>query len=163
MKCAVEMLGLEDRIKVYGKYYLFDAQVKGSHFDICLLLNVLHHIGDDYGNSDLSIDMAKGEMLKNLNYLSGKCEFLVFQMGYCWKGNRDLLLFTGGTKNEMINFIKEGTRDYWKIEEIGIGELKNGEVIYQPADENNIKRNDELGEFLNRPLFIMKSLMQGER
>ena len=159
VKCATEMLGIENKIKVHEKYFLFnDSQLKKDHFDVCLLLNVLHHIGDDFGDQDLSIDNAKKQMLENLNYLSDATEFLVFQMGYCWKGNRNLLLFEEGTKTEMIDFVKHDTKGFWNIEETGIGELYNDKVIYKDLNNYNIKRNDKLGEFLNRPLFILKSL-----
>jgi hypothetical protein len=159
VKCATEMLGIEHRIKVQNEYFVFnDSQFKKDRYDICLLLNVSHHIGDDFGDQHLSIDNAKKQMIEDLNYLSDKTQFLVFQMGYCWKGNKDLLLFKEGTKKEMIDFVKQGTKGFWNIEETGIAELQNNEVTYKPVNDHNIKRDDALGEFLNRPLFIMKTL-----
>lgn len=156
---AAQMLGIEARIKVHNQYFLFnDSETKDNLFDICLLLNVLHHFGDDYGDPNISMENAKIQMLNNLNYLSKKTAYLVFQMGYCWKGNRNMLLFKEGTKTEMIDFIKEGTKDFWHIEETGIAELPNQNVVYKSLNEHNIKRDDTLGEFLNRPLFILKSL-----
>jgi hypothetical protein len=36
----------------------------------------------------------------------------------------------------------------------------NGEVAYADLDDTNIQRVDSLGEFLNRPIFIMRSKIQ---
>ena len=64
------MLGIDAKIKVHNQYFLFnDSQVNDERFDICLLLNVLHHFGDDYGDPEISIENAKIQMLNNLNYL----------------------------------------------------------------------------------------------
>ncbi len=35
--------------------------------------------------------------------------------------------------------------------------MSNSVVKYADVNDSNIHRQDELGEFLNRPLFIMKS------
>ena len=140
-------------IEVHPNYYLF--QENQRKYDVVLCLNVVHHLGDDFfitGNMEL----AKEKMLNCINKLAYVTEYLVFQMGYNWKGDCSKCLFKKGTKQEMEKFVLEGTKKYWTITNIGIAE-KGEDIIYnQLNDENNI-RIDHLGEFLNRPLFLMKS------
>lgn len=157
VKLSSELLGYSDKLEIFNQYFNFEKD-STIHYDITLLLNVLHHVGDDYGDKDLSIIRAKQKIIESLNMMAAKTNILVFQLGFCWKGNRKLLLFENGTKEEMINFIKEGTEENWFIEEIAIPERKDNEIYYSPLTANNILRQDDLGEFLNRPLFIMKSL-----
>jgi hypothetical protein len=156
VRYAVE--DLELNIKVYNKYVHFDGVYdfyQGT--DIVLLFNVIHHLGDDFGDKSLSMEKAKEKMKASINYFYNKTKFLVLQKGFCWKGDRNLLLFEKGTKKEMIDFIKEATSENWDILTIGIAEEQNGETTFNLANENNIERNDSLGEFRNRPIFILKN------
>jgi hypothetical protein len=115
---------------------------------------VLHHVGDDFGDSALDMATAKQQILDKLNWLSGFADTLVFQLGFCWKGNRKLLLFENGTKEEMIDFIEKGVKSTWNVQALGIAEKTEG-ITYCKLTHENINRDDSLGEFLNRPLFIL--------
>ena len=121
------------------------------------MLNVLHHLGDDYGNSSLSLTKAKEDMFKQLNSLAMKTIYCVFQLGFNWKGDRNLCLFESGTKAELLDFVKQGIDTYWIIEKTGIAVKQKDKIIYEDLNKDNIQRDDSLGEFLNRPLFILKS------
>ena len=79
-------------------------------YDVVFLMNVLHHIGDDYGDSAITLKEAKENIIFQLNGMAEKTKYMVFQMGFNWKGNRDKGLFENGTKEEMVEFIKEGTK-----------------------------------------------------
>ena len=68
-----------------------------------------------------------------------------------------LLLFKNGTKKELISFIKKGIKKNFEIVDIGIPEFINNNIIYAEPNDENMKRRDDLGEFLNRPLFILRS------
>ena len=92
--------------------------------------------------------------------MAQKTNFLIFQLGFNWKGDTKQCLFEHGTKSEMIQFIKDGIKGFWEIIEIGVAEKKDGVVTYEPLNVFNVKRNDTLGEFLNRPIFILKSCLQ---
>ena len=153
---AIELLNLNNKMTIRGEYYSFSESEK---YDVCYLLNVLHHIGDDYQKSTQSKENAKEQIIRQLNNMATICKTMVFQMGYNWKGNINECLFRSGTKSEMISFIKDNTKDYWGIKKIGIAEEIDGSIVYKNLDDHNIKRNDKLGEFLNRPLFIMESLI----
>lgn len=152
---AVLLLSDKNNFIVNNHYYQFDDA--SEKYDIGLLLNVIHHTGDDYHSDKTDIDEAKENMLKQVNLLSHQIGILIFQMGYNWKGNRNLCLFPNGTKSEMIEFIQQGTLGYWDVTCIGIPEKQDGVVRYKKPNDKNIKRNDALGEFLNRPVFILKS------
>jgi len=153
---AATVLNIENKIEIHNEYFTFTN--KNEKYDIALLLNVLHHVGDDYGDAGLSMAKAKESIIDHLNFLADIAEIVVFQMGFNWKGNKELGLFKNGTKAEMIEFIKEGTRNFWEIYKIGIAEYKDGLIEYNDLNKMNISRWDNLGEFLNRPIFIMKSL-----
>ena len=155
-RMASKVLKEEDRITVTDEYYDF-LEGNNKKYDIILLLNVLHHVGDDYGDNTLSLENAKREIIRSLQKIATQATFLVFQLGFNWKGNRDLCLFENGTKKEMLEFIQSGVDGYWDVINIGIPVKDSDKIIYADLDENNISRNDELGEFLNRPLIIMKS------
>ncbi|MCD7825895.1 MAG: class I SAM-dependent methyltransferase [Clostridiaceae bacterium] len=154
VKKAADFFLLRDRIKVHPFY--FDFGDYKFHCDVILCLNVLHHVGDDYGNTQ-DIAEAKKKILNQINKMAKYTQYLVFQLGYNWKGNRNMPLFDNGTKEEMIEYVKNGTEKHWEIKEIGIAERCGDKIQYFPCIDNNIGRSDALGEFLNRPIFIMKS------
>ncbi|MCO5287708.1 MAG: hypothetical protein M9898_14970 [Chitinophagaceae bacterium] len=142
-------------ILVINEYFSFkDSNIKS---DITFLLNVLHHVGDDYGLS-ATVENARNQILNSLNNMANNTNHLAFQLGYCWKGNRNLPLFERGTKAEMIDFIEKGTRGIWHIEAIGIAEKDAKFVKYQLPNVDNLDRRDDWGEFLNRPIFILKRI-----
>lgn len=143
-------------ITVENRYVDFENE--NERADVTFLLNVLHHVGDDYGNNIKNIELAKDDILKTLNSLALNTKELVFQLGYCWKGNRNYLLFENGTKSEMIDFISNGTKDHWSMRVIGIPEQKDENITYNQPNNANLERNDQFGEFLNRPLFILQRL-----
>lgn len=151
---AVEMLGLRDKIEVFPEYYLFEQDIK--KYDVTYLLNVVHHLGDDFGKSD-STEKAKIEIMSCVNHMAKITKLLIFQMGFNWCGNRDKCLFEHGTKMEMEEFIRKGTAKCWDITKIGVAVKKGCQIEYESINKENNQRQDELGEFLNRPIFIMKS------
>lgn len=158
VRLSSKILDIDKKIEITNDYFASENYIFNKKYDIILLLNILHHIGDDYGNKRMSVEKAKKIMISELNNVSLITEYIVFQLGFNWKGNRDTCLFENGTKKEMIEFILNGTRDHWEITKIGIAESKKGIIKYSDLSDMNIGRNDELGEFLNRPIFIMKSL-----
>jgi len=160
VKLAAKILHLSDKLLVRNAYYSFEKEKGEYSYGIILLLNVLHHIGDDYGDKKISLINAKKEILKELNNLAYRAKIMIFQLGFNWKGNRNMGLFENGTKSEMIDFIRNGSKDYWEILKIGIAEKNNKAIEYKNMNNANIKRNDAIGEFLNRPIFILKSKIE---
>lgn len=155
VELASDVLGIRNGIEIHDEYFSFNKD-NNKQYDVTFLLNVLHHIGDDYGNVD-DIEKAKGLILGQLNSLSEISEYLIFQIGFNWKGDCKYPLFENGTKENMINFIKDGVVGNWDIIDIGIAETENNTITYKKLDKKNIIRNDTIGEFLNRPIFVLKS------
>ena len=154
VKLAAQAIGYDQRIKVYNDY--FDFSRCDKHYDTIFLFNVIHHLGFDF-SSGIDMHEAKALMINSLNNLAAHGNKMVFQMGFNWGGDTSRCLFTNGLKSEVIDFVSDGTKDYWIIESIGIPELVNDKYIYRDLTPENSNRFDEFGEFLNRPLFIMKS------
>ncbi len=148
---------LNKNIKTQNAYLDFKIAAEQTRFDIVLLFNVIHHLGDDFGDKSISLEKAKEEMQNAISYFTNNTEVLVLQMGFCWKGNPSLPLFTNGTKKEMIDFVLSSVGNNWEIQSIGIAEERDEITEYKILNEENIKRNDQLGEFRNRPIFILKN------
>lgn len=149
---------LNKNIKVYNKYLNFNEVIEEAPFDIVLLFNVIHHLGDDYGDKNISINSAKEQMVDCINYFHDKTSILILQMGFCWQGDISKLLFENGTKSEMIEFVKKAIFNKWEILQIGVAEEISNKTIYKPLNDLNIERSDKLGEFRNRPIFILKKI-----
>lgn len=141
-------------INVYKEY--FDFNNSKNEYNIIFCLNVIHHLGDDFYEAQ-SLDEAKKQMAECINRMSWHCNTLIFQMGFNWMGDINKGLFANGTKEEMIEFIKNNTNDDWIIEHVGIAQKCNDKIVYENINAMNILRNDMIGEFLNRPIFIMQS------
>ena len=154
VKTASEALKITNYITVNNKYYMFDNTIGKN--DICYCLNVIHHLGDDFGNEIDKIN-ALDKMMDCVNNMSSCVKTLILQMGFNWKGDRNQCLFPNGTKREMIDFLRNNTRNNWNIVSIGIAEGEKGKITYKELNDANISRRDDLGEFLNRPLFILSS------
>ncbi|PRY64256.1 uncharacterized protein DUF1698 [Vreelandella songnenensis] len=157
VQAASKALEWNEKIRITSKYFNFEnSEDDEKHFDIVLLLNVLHHLGDDYG-VEKSISTVKSKIIDQLNSIASITHFCAFQLGFNWKGDRDMGLFENGQKREMIDYLVKGTQNNWNIIKIGIPEKINNKIVYCDANNENLDRKDSLGEFLNRPLFILES------
>lgn len=159
VRYASDCLQLSHKISINNQYFDFDHNLPclPKEYDITLVLNVLHHIGDDYGEKELSMQNAKQAIIRSLNNLCNISKYLVLQLGFCWKGNRKNMLFEHGTKQEMLEFLYQGISVFWEIIDVGIAERNNNQVKYVKQSSENMKRNDDLGEFLNRPILVLQS------
>ena len=156
---ASEVLEESEKITVHAEYYDFDHP--SGQYDTIFVLNVLHHMGADF-TQGIGMETAKKEILEALNRLAMHTKFMIFQMGFNWGGNAEKCLFPHGTKQEMIDYIKGGTSTCWEICNIGIPVKIVENYRYCDAEAINLIRRDEYGEFMNRPLFIMKSRLYYE-
>lgn len=148
----------DKNVDVISDYFNFKSPIKGEPYDVVLLLNVLHHVGHDFGDKEISIENAKEHIVCNLNWFADKTEFLVYQQGFSWMADHSKPLFPNGVKGEMIDFIENAIDGHWKIVDIGIAQIVGEETTYVPLSDQNVARDDSLGEFRNRPIFILKSL-----
>jgi SAM-dependent methyltransferase len=156
VRIAALVLGCADHVEVTNAYYDFKEN-NGRVYDVALLLNVLHHLGDDFGDRKVSVEDAKLDMIDCLRHMAAVTDCLVLQLGFCWKGDRNSLMFPRGTKGELVDFVTQATEGVWLIDKIGIPtKIGNKEISYEPMSEQNSSRDDAMGEFLNRPLFILR-------
>lgn len=154
---AAAQLNLADQIKVSHGYFSFDEESLKAipKMDVLLLLNVLHHVGDDYGDQKMSIERALEDIAHSLCNVAAVANTLIFQLGFNWKGDRHLPLFENGTKSELIEFVRKASDGIWAVDQIAIPVREGEEVVYKKQDSENVRRDDALGEFLNRPLFFL--------
>ncbi|MFG6665854.1 hypothetical protein ACGK9R_01940 [Halomonas sp. HNIBRBA4712] len=147
-------------ISINNNYYSFNDKPEYV-YDVAHLLNVVHHFGADYGEtlSDKDLSDIKDNIISQINSMAYWSKHLVLQMGFNLHGNLNKPIFNNGTKKEMIDFITAGTKQKWQIMNIGVARSDNGYISYGELNDENIQRDDKLGEFLNRPIFIMKSLI----
>lgn len=151
---AAEQAGLSDRLDMNACYFDFLSPITET-FDVTYCLNVLHHLGDDFGAQGLSVEAAREQMLKSLRHMAGLTRVLVLQLGFNWKGDVRCPLFEGGEKVALIDFVAQGVGDSWVIEEVTVPNPVTR--AYEPISEDNLPRNNQIGEFMNRPLFKMRS------
>lgn len=151
---ASKLLNLSN-IEVKNIYYDFFIESKKS-YDVCFCLNVLHHLGDDFGSKELNVKEAKSEISKALNNLSNSCELLWFQLGFNWKGDINQPLFLKGLKSELIEFVEDSIANVWDIQKIGIYNPITD--LYELQRPELLEKYDSIGEFRNRPLFLLKKL-----
>lgn len=156
VQAAARRLGLAGRLQAHHRYVSFEPG-ELPLLDCAVLLNVLHHLGDDFGDPGTARQAALQRMLDCLAVMARTTRVLVFQLGFNWKGDRHQPLFAGGSKQEMIHFIEQGAAADWEITAIGMAESDGGRIVFRDRSEHNIARDDSLGEFLNRPIFIMRS------
>ena len=156
IETAARELGVADRLQVVPSYFQFEPEAD-ERFDVALCLNVVHHLGDDFGDSALTISQARDQMLVAINAMAAWTRSLVLQVGFNWKGDRHRPLFEGGEKASLIEFVRAGTASHWRIDEIVVADPRvDGE--FRPVDAHNLPRNDAVGEFMNRPLFVLTAL-----
>ncbi|WP_163336850.1 bifunctional 2-polyprenyl-6-hydroxyphenol methylase/3-demethylubiquinol 3-O-methyltransferase UbiG [Desulfopila sp. IMCC35008] len=151
------LLGLSDCLTVYNSYFDFERQTV-PEINITLCLNVLHHLGDDFGSQSTTLATAKQQMGEILRQLAKQTQYCWFQIGFNWKGDRNQPLFPNGRKAEIIEFVRDTCHNTWVIEDIAIYEP--AAACYKPVCDALLQRFDVVGEFLNRPLFFLKSSTQ---
>ncbi len=156
VKRAGTLLGYEDRLHIHPSYYDFERD-NGKKYDLALLMNVLHHVGSDYGDCK-GTDEAREIIALQLRAMQGRAEYIVFQMGYNLWGDRNRCLFEYGTKREMIDFVTGVCDGVYDVVAVGIAERFGDGIEYNEPDDDNIERDDSMGEFLNRPIFILKGI-----
>jgi SAM-dependent methyltransferase len=155
IKETAQLLGWQERLLSANNYFEFDPY-GSSEFDVTFCLNVLHHMGDDFGNQTLSMEQAQQNIMQCLINLATHTRHCWFQLGFNWKGDRNRPLFPTGLKRELIDFVESACRGHWFIEKLAIYNPETG--VYEDSREELLERFDSVGEFLNRPLFLLKRL-----
>lgn len=153
---AASATGLASRISVQARYFDFMSPPDRT-FDVVYCLNVLHHLGDDFGDAALGIDAARAQMLRCLNNMAAHGRVLMLQLGFNWKGDVRWPLFDGGEKAALIDFVTRGVAGCWHVEEVTVPNPSSKDFEHVCAA--TLPRNDRVGEFMNRPLFKLRSAL----
>lgn len=151
--------GLES-VTAYPVNYDFN-QANPDRWDCVICLNVLHHIGRYFDTHVHDLTEAKALLGQHLQRLlsPGACVWL--QLGYNWQGNTERPLFENGTKREMTGFLADLIKPYARLAVIGIYNPRTQSykrVREGDQDQSLWQRFDSLGEFGNRPLYLIQSL-----
>lgn len=153
VRSAAAELDLSDRLRVHPRYFSFAPT--GVRHDIGLCLNVLHHLGDDFGDRTLTIEQARQRMLGGLRTMADSVTTLILQIGFNWKGDVRYPLFAGGEKAAMVDFVQQGVAGAWSVAALAVPDPASG--VYEALSPRNLARNDAIGEFRNRPVFVLRS------
>jgi SAM-dependent methyltransferase len=153
LRTAADALGVGERLEVTAGYYDFASDA--TPFDIVYCLNVLHHLGDDFGDRRLGMAQARERMQGCLRHLSSVTGMLVLQTGFNWRGDRHRPLYGRGLKCELVAHVREMCAGDWCVEEIVVVDPQS--LQYRPLDAALEERFDALGEFMNRPMFRLRS------
>lgn len=157
VESAAEALPWAEKITVHPLYIDLAYEKLSAPADIVLLLNVLHHVGDDYGPKSFNRLDALAHIATCLKNMARQARIMIFQFGFNWKGDKYLPLFDYGTKSEMVDFVQTACKDDWVVRKIGIARRDTASIVYHDINSKNIARDDKLGEFLNRPIFVLSS------
>ena len=157
VESAAEALPWADKVTVHSLYIDLAHEKLNTPTDIVFLLNVLHHVGDDYGSKDFNRLDALAHIAACLKNMARQARIMIFQLGFNWKGDKYLPLFDHGTKSEMIDFVQAACKEDWDVQKIGIAQRDAASIVYRDVNSKNIARDDKLGEFLNRPIFVLTS------
>ena len=142
-----------NRLIIHNKTVSFynDESLEGG--DVLILLNVLHHAGEDFMSKEVITLNAWGKNVKGiLQSLSGKFNFLVFQMGYTWKGWADEIVPPYKIVDFTLSLLEQSG---WRIKHIGIQKFI---FNFNYFDISFTKRNQQLPVWLysNQYKYISK-------
>lgn len=152
---AARALGLSDRLAVQARYFDFDDDALAGPYDVGLCLNVLHHLGDDFGDPSLTLEQARARMAQALATLAGRVRVLALQIGFNWKGDRRRGLFDGGEKAALLAFVRDAVAADWELLGTYIADPQRRDFV--PLSPALLPRNDAVGEFMNRPVLVLRS------
>lgn len=157
-QAASHLTGLE-KVTAHPVNYDFDRS-NDDRWNCVICLNVLHHIGRYFDSHIQDLGEAKALMGQHLKRLlsPGACVWL--QLGYNWQGNTQRPIFPNGTKQEMTDFVAELIEPYANLAVIGIynHQTQSYEVVSNEDRGHGLWRRVEgLGEFGNRPLYLIQS------
>jgi len=138
----------------------YDFEKHNDRWNYVLCLNVLHHVGRYFDQHIKTLDEAKWVISQHLQRLmtKGGCTWL--QLGFNWQGNIEQPMFGQGTKREMTEFVAGLLGAQAKIATIGI--FSPISRMYEKVGSDDWdhplwQRIEELGEFGNRPLYLIEA------
>lgn len=147
-------------VSVHAENYRFDLPRTGQ-WNYVLCLNVLHHVGRYFDQHVNTLEQAKSAMAQHLQGLLSSDGHVWLQLGFNWQGDVQRPLFERGTKREMTDFVAAMAGPNARIATVGIynPDSKAYEAVaLDDGDHPLWERIDSLGEFGNRPLYLIESV-----
>lgn len=131
--------------------------------DLLLCMNVLHHIGRDYG-PEIASEAVKSQVQEELSFIRSKCGQLAFQIGMNWGGNKQTPIWPQGNEKDYVCEVQE------ILGSAGFGDIRlfsavrsDDMVQYVEVDiaqagelSLNTLENGFVGEFYKRPIFLAR-------
>lgn len=150
-------------------------------YDVVLFFNVLHHAGADFDKNHVpTLDDFEDYAIDYMTRLGKKCNYIFFQMGYNWGGNKKTPIIALEDDAEKVVFTNRVLKNSnWQIERIAYPKLHGNqeEYLYYEVDQTfleNLDNKDYLNEnldserlskqseFFRRPIFVCRSLASGK-
>lgn len=146
-------------LAAYALNYEFDQRNERWNYVVCL--NVLHHVGRYFDGHVGEMAQAKAVMARHLQRLLTPGGCLWLQLGFNWQGDTRQPMFPNGTKREMTDFVTGLLGTDARMATIGI--YNPHSHAYEPVTLGDWshplwQRMDTLGEFGNRPLYLIESV-----
>lgn len=157
---ACKHLSLRDRLEIINAPFNFQSNDQPV-YDCLNLLNVIHHAGEDFAEEIRGLEACRAFMFDSLRKSASYCENLVMQMSFLWRGDPALPMFRTGTKAEMIGDLDAELHRHYLFSSIGVYSCEDSVSRYSDISAQNIARNFHYREFLNRPIFVMQSIVNG--
>lgn len=132
-----------------------------TQWSYVLCLNVLHHVGRYFDGQIVDMAQAKTAMAEHLQRLLARGGCIWLQLGFNWQGDTLQPMFPNGTKREMTDFVTDMLGVDARIVTIGIySPDSRAYKAVAPNDRDHPlwQRMEALGEFGNRPLYLIESL-----
>jgi cyclopropane fatty-acyl-phospholipid synthase-like methyltransferase len=158
---AAKLLPGLDRVTAHALNYDFDHP-NDDRWNYVICLNVLHHIGRYFDTHVSDLAEAKNLMGPHLQRLLSKAGCVWLQLGFNWQGNTHQPLFSQGTKREMTDFVASLIKPKAYLAAIGIYNAQTKayeKASYGDWEHPLWQRIDSLGEFGNRPLYLIQSVV----
>lgn len=156
---AAESLGVLNDLTAHVDNY--DFEKRNDRWNYVLCLNVLHHVGRYFDQHINTLDKAKWVISQHLQRLLTKGGCIWLQLGFNWQGNIEQPMFSQGTKREMTEFVARLIGAKARIVTIGI--YSPVSRMYEKVGSDDWshplwQRIEELGEFGNRPLYLIEAI-----
>lgn len=148
---VAEHYDLSKRINAINQTY--NLKQTDERYTVKVCLNVLHHVGRYFGHAVNETD-AYDQISDYITGLLIGADVLILQLGFNWKGQESQPLYKSGTKVEIIEHVKMRLNDDEYAVDVGI--LDPEDNSYRDQTPKLLDRFDSLGEFANRPIFVIK-------
>lgn len=139
----------------------YEFAQNNTQWSYVVCLNVLHHVGRYFDAHISDMAQAKTAMAVHLQRLLAQGGCIWLQLGFNWQGDTRQPMFAKGTKREMTDFVEGLLGADARITTIGI--YSPDSHAYEAVALNDREhplwqRMEGLGEFGNRPLYLIESV-----